>query len=204
MKRLAAVVAMVAVLAGCETVPETPPVAPVADIGAAWAARERRLGALEHWDTAGRVAVRADAESFTAGLRWDQDGGRYRILLSGPLGQGGARLEGAPGEVVLTTARGETFRAARPDDLLYQQLGWRMPLGGLRYWLVGISDPSAPLSRLELDGSGLPTRLDQGDWVVEFEGWGTFEGEPMPTRMRVHNARVDAKVALQSWTVAPP
>ena len=87
------------------------------------------------------------------GFSWSDDGRRYVLDLTNPLGSTEARVEGQPGSASLTKADGTRLMADNPDALAEDALGSSMPVAGLRDWLRG-KLPAEPepgeLSRDEL------------------------------------------------------
>src|SRR5215469_10499839 len=127
-----------AVLAGCRTLPPAPPP------GASWEARRPQLQALTHFQLRGRVAVAAGGEGFNANLHWTQDGARTELTLEGPLGVGGAQLTAMGDELTVITSRGERVESAAAHAELAARLGFDPPLSALRYWVLGVPDPTQP------------------------------------------------------------
>ena len=172
---------------------------PVEDPLRAWEARERHLATFDRWEAAGRLAVAAQEESFTARIDWRQQLEEYRVRLSGPLGQGVAELEGGPGGVVLRAPNEADLAAASASELLRARLGWEMPLEGRRFWLQGRAAPGEPPTALDLDPAGRPERLEQAGWVVHFREWRESDGIEMPRRVDLEHPRLRARLVLGSW-----
>ncbi|WP_186332170.1 lipoprotein insertase outer membrane protein LolB [Bordetella genomosp. 13] len=150
-RRLAGGVALLA-LAACATVPE-PTGQPAADAFA----------------RAGRFAITATETSdgtqqaVQGGFIWRDDGSRYQLDLTTPLGSTEARVEGQPGAATLTRSNGTRLQAADPDSLAEDALGSPVPVSGLRDWLRGQPGEPAPQA-LESDAQGRPTSFTQRGW----------------------------------------
>lgn len=199
-KRLRLVLLLAAAAAAaCETVPE---VVPVDDPEGVWAAREAALAAIDTWDAAGRLGIRSDDDSWSAGFTWEQRPAGFAIRLSGPLGQGLMNLTGSPGLVEMETSEG-VFRARTAEELMRRHAGWQVPLAGLRYWIMGRPDPSAPVDALELDAAGRVATLRQLGWDVRYERYGEFDGHVLPTKLSLENPRLRAKLVVRSWRTVP-
>lgn len=201
------VVAWLGALSSCAVVPPEVSQSPTAL--REFQAREARLGARSQWQAGGRVAVRAEAESFSARLDWRQNGDRYRIVLSNFLGQGLLKLEGEPGQVELWTADQPPRHASDPEVLLREEAGWSMPLAGLRFWVLGVRRPDSNAELLELDGEGRPLKIVQDGWTVEYDGYQEAvggaegaegsEGEDMPRKLTLTSPDVEARLAISRW-----
>ena len=94
---------------------------------------------------------------------------------------------------------GRRASAASPEALLEREIGWSVPLQGLRYWIVGIPVPDGAPSKLEFDDFGRLARLEQAGWTVVYERYDTVNGLSLPERIRFSNASVDATVIVRRW-----
>lgn len=195
--RIGLALALALVVAGCTTAPTRDP---AADPERAWEARRAELAALEQWRLTGRIAIRTEDEGWHATVDWRQDRRRYDIRLIGPLGQGAVRLHGLPGQVTLQTEDGRTT-AADPERLLYRNLGWRVPVEALRYWVLGLPAPGSATDR-ELDRYGRLARLEQAGWRIEFREYERRDGYELPSRVFVNNHRARVRLVVGKWQVS--
>lgn len=186
-------------LAGCET---SPTVDVVDDPERVWMERQARLAGVESWTATGKLGVQSAADSWSATITWRQSRDTFGIRLAGPLGQGSMELTGEPGLVELR-ARGEIYRARTAEELMQRHAGWRVPLSGLRYWILGRTDPEALVTGYRLDDAGRLTELEQLGWRVSYERYAEFDGLLLPTKMTLENPRLKAKLVLRSWQTEP-
>ncbi len=135
-------------------------------------------------------------------MRWRQEGGNYDISLGSPLGQDVLQLQGDAQGVSLRTAQGTDF-AADGETLLYRRLGLRLPVSGLRYWVLGLPDPAAPVGAQdrEVDGLGHLTRLRQSGWDIEFRRYGPVTTIDLPDKIFLTNqaVRLEVRLAVEQW-----
>jgi tetratricopeptide (TPR) repeat protein len=89
--------------------------------------------------------------SFSAGIDWRHDAHSDEIVISGPLGQGLARLTSGGGTALLETADQKRYVAADLDSLSEQVFGTRLPVSGLGRWVLGRS-ASGGAARLDERG----------------------------------------------------
>lgn len=172
---------------------------PVAEPKNVWRVRRKHLLEMHKWSVFGKLALKSDSDAWTATLHWKQEGDHYRIRLTGPFGSGGVQIEGDPGRVELRTADNQVFQATDPEDLLYQHVGWRVPLSGLRYWILGRVEPGVPVERVYIDVAGRVVRFDQDGWKVEYLDYRKVDELAMPKRASLENSRVTAKVLVSRW-----
>jgi len=81
--------------------------------------------------------------------------------------------------------------------------GWRVPLSGLRYWIIGLPDPQARVIDLELDPMGRLAELRQLGWHIRYQRYGEFDGVALPTRLTLENSQLRAKLVVRSWRTGP-
>ena len=119
----------------------------------------------------------------------------------GPLGVGLFEVEGSATGVEARFPDGRRVHAVSPEALLEQEIGWSVPLLGLRYWIVGAPVPDGAPLKMELDDQGRLARLEQAGWTVVYERYDTLDGLSLPERIRFSNASVDATVIVRRWKV---
>ncbi|HKX37730.1 MAG TPA: lipoprotein insertase outer membrane protein LolB [Burkholderiales bacterium] len=150
-------------------------------------------GPLE-FDLAGRLAARYNGESFTGNLSWQHGRGGDEVLISSPLGQGVARIVREQGEVVLTTAKREEYRAADAESLTEKVLGFRLPLSGLADWVR--ARPSAGHAfHVERSPEGRVRSLQQRGWRIEYL---RYDGE-RPALLQLSYPGIELRLAITQW-----
>ena len=201
--RTAAAFSLIAMLFGCEAIPETSPEAiPGAaheDPRTRWQAHLSWLESLSQWRVAGRVAVQVPDDGWSASLRWRQGVDDYRIALSGPFGQGTVRIDGTATEVVLRTADGRVRRAASAEQLVAAELNAAVPVSLLRFWLLGRPAPAPVVQEFGLDSLGRLQRLVQADWLITYQEYEAYDTGVLPARLQIEHERSAARFVLSSW-----
>lgn len=142
-----------------------------------------------------------DSRAWQAGAIWEQRDDRYAITLIGPLGQGRADVRGAPDGVTLRVD-GDVYRAADADQLIHSALGLRLPVAGLRYWLLGVADPARPAETLR-DVDGRTLQLRQDGWRIDYPNWLDVDGYRLPARLRAYRDALDVTVVVKQWILPP-
>ena len=154
------------------------------------------------FDLAGRMAVRSRDSAFSSALRWKQGGGADEIWLNTPLGQTQAHLQQDRRGAILTTAEQKQHRAASIESLTQTAFGWRFPLAGLRYWVLGQVAPGVPAQALTRDERGRIVSLRQADWDIAFE---YAEPEAMrPARLDLAGAGAQVRLVIDRLELAQP
>lgn len=163
-----------------------------------WEQRRAVLGALDDWELNGRVGVSAGDEGFNGKLRWKQKNKRFRATVSGPLGIGTVRLEGDGQKIVLTDKDGERTVLEDAETELYFRYGWTIPVASLRYWALGIPDPSLE-AVTEFDDTGQLARLEQGKWMVSIGAYREGGGQVMPRRLTATGSNTRVRIVVDRW-----
>jgi outer membrane lipoprotein LolB len=110
-------------------------------------------------------------------------------------------LIGGPEGVVLRTSKEERFAANAPEDLVRDVTGWTMPVSGLRYWLLGISEQDATIDGMQLDIGGRLESLRQAGWAIEYLGYDQVGGVQLPAKLYLQSARVSARIVINHWVL---
>ncbi len=186
-------------IVGCSQTPPRPQ--PDTAPEQSWQLRQHQLKKLSHWQLSGRLAVLKEHEAWHMSLEWLQHSDRYSLNIIAPLGQGSMRLHGDAVEVMLITDEGETLNASDPDQLLYQQLGWRVPVSALRYWVLGLPAPGE--HHPTLDEYGRLSHLQQAGWEIEFIDYLPRQGTELPRKVFVSNHSAKVKLLISDWQWLP-
>ena len=189
---LVALLAIATLMSGCRTLP-APPAAPES-----WEARRAALQGREHFQIKGRVAVASGADGFTASVHWAQNGTQSTLALDGPLGVGGMHVTSDGTTLSLVNARGERLDSEAARTELRARLGFDAPLASLRYWILGVPDPSTPAVEI-VDVERRLTSLQQNDWQIDYADYVVVKGEWLPGRMTLYRADVRVRLIVDHW-----
>jgi outer membrane lipoprotein LolB len=152
------------------------------------------------WQIRGRVSLVKGEEGWHASLNWSEDAGRYRLDLSGPLGQGAVRVEGDSGGVRLQAADGRNYLAQDADALVQAVTGWQFPVAGIRYWVRGVPVPGEQ-AVVNTDASGRMVHLVQSGWDISYDRFQDLEGRAWPTRLRLTADDISVRLVVDEWTL---
>jgi len=186
-------------LGGCGQIPPRP--LPDLPPEQGWQLRQQQLQQLTHWQLSGRLAVLSDHEAWHMSLEWQQRDGRYSLNIIAPLGQGSMQMHGDETQVMLMTDEGETLTSSDPDQLLYQQFGWKVPVSALRYWVLGLPAPGE--HQQSLDEYGRLSQLQQAGWEIEFLDYQPQLGLELPGKVFINNHLAKVKLVISNWKPLP-
>ena len=188
---------LIALLAGCAGITSHEAVQGKGD-ASKWRINKEQLASLDGWQINGKVGIRAPKDSGSGTLFWLQRQEYYDIRLSGPLGRGAARLTGRPGAVSLEVANQGRYDAPDPETLLKDQLGWKLPVSHLVWWVRGLPAPDSK-SSLTLDADSRLSNLEQDGWQIEYLSYTEQNGYWLPERMKLHGQDLDVTLVIKDW-----
>jgi outer membrane lipoprotein LolB len=189
---LALAIALVFALAGCQTVPVSP--AP----SVSWSVRRPELQALGRFGLNGRVAVAVGNQGFNAGLRWTQSAAVTHLTLTGPLGAGGVQITADGGDLSVVTSNGKRLGNAAARTQLEEKLGFEPPLASLRYWVLGVPDPSQAAS-VQLDSQQRLMQLTQDGWQIDYTAYMPVGAEWLPRLLTLRRQDVRVRMVVDGW-----
>lgn len=163
-----------------------------------WRSHKTQVARIDAWQISGKVGIRAVQDSGSGTLFWLQRQDYHDIRLSGPLGRGAARLTGREGEVLLEVANQGRYQAASAEDLLQQQLGWRLPVSHLLWWVRGLPSPDSR-SRLTLDSDSRLAHLEQDGWHITYSQYARHDHYWLPGRLRLSGHDLDITLVIKEW-----
>ncbi|MEH6577256.1 MAG: lipoprotein insertase outer membrane protein LolB [Amphritea sp.] len=189
---------LITLLAGCSQLSLQPePLLPESD---SWQAHQQRQQALTHWQMRGKIGIRTPRENHSANILWQQDSQHYQIELTGPLGQGGARIDGNAQGVQIDIAGEDSVYAESPEQLMDKTLGWQFPVRELLFWIKGIPAPASPYLQV-LDQNRLKT-LEQNGWNINYLRY-TQQGEhTFPRKLVISRDTLVITIVTKEWLLS--
>ena len=167
-----------------------------------WKHRYHELNQMNQWNLQGSIAVHTPKKSFTAHLIWQQKSeGNYSITLFGPLGMNTVQITGSQGLFTLRTSSNQTLTAKSPEQLLFQELGWNLPLSNLYYWVRGLPAPSKQ-AILSWDAYHHVQTLQQARWQIRYLDYQSVGKNDLPTKITLQNDFISLRIAIHSWEVS--
>jgi len=182
-------------LAACSSTPRID-----APVNAEWEQRRQVLEQISHWEFIGSLNVRDANDAHSSRIRWQQHNEIYQINLWGTFNVGATQIDGRPGEVQIAQQGEDPVFTESPEALLYQELGYELPVTELNYWIKGIPAPG-PSSELEFGENTQLRAFRQVGWQVNFMAYTNFGTETLPTRIRIEKAPLRLDLTRLRWTL---
>lgn len=142
----------------------------------------------------GRVAVKANQRGYSANFLWRHSLQRDAVDVSNPLGQVLARLELDADGARFFDADGKQEMADDAESLAEARLGWRLPVLGMRYWLLGLADPQRPSAWTAGESGRI---LQQDGWLISYPE----HGASAPQRLTLSRPDLEVRIALYGWQI---
>lgn len=184
-------------LAGCAA-PGVPPekVSPQEQVE-----RHQLLQQIDSWRLKGRLAIINSYEAWHLNLEWRQHNGNYQIELWGPFGSGRVQLVGDARSVRLIDSEQQIYYSSDPESLLYEHTGVKMPVSGLRYWILGLTDPQFEPKHPRRDAAGRLLEVQQENWQIAFKRYSRIDGMDLPDKLFVDKQDLQVKLVVDNWQV---
>ena len=85
---------------------------------------------------------------------------------------------------------------------LEDKLGFDLPLDNLRYWLLGIPDPSIPFD-LTRNTQDRALRISQAGWTIDYDEYMPSNGDVLPKRLVLNRSDARVRIAVDHWQGLP-
>ena len=174
-------------LSACSTVPVEP------EVHYSKLAREH-LYKLEQWSFEGRVALAGKNDNWQASINWGHKSDDEEIKLSGPLGQGATVIRLTGDLVTIDRGDDRVQSSTQPEEFINQQLGMFVPVHSLRYWVIGLPEPTSAFVETA-------TGFKQAGWFIEYKQMQPVDEQSMPRKIMVTNERVKLKLIIDQWVL---
>lgn len=171
-----------------------------APVNSEWEQRRLLLESLSSWEFTGSINVRDANEAHSSRIRWNQQGELYRINLWGTFNIGATEINGRPGEVRIDQQGEAPIVTESPEEMLYERIGYELPVTELNYWIRGIPAPG-PSQALEFADNQQLLSFEQQGWRVEYLGYTNAGRETLPNRIRIQKDPLRLDLIRLNWTL---
>lgn len=189
------IMTLAGLLAACASSPRMD-----APVNSEWEQRRLLLESLSSWEFTGSINVRDANEAHSSRIRWNQQGELYRINLWGTFNIGATEINGRPGEVRIDQQGEAPIVTESPEEMLYERIGYELPVTELNYWIRGIPAPG-PSQALEFADNQQLLSFEQQGWRVEYLGYTNAGRETLPNRIRIQKDPLRLDLIRLNWTL---
>lgn len=156
----------------------------------------------------GRFSIRYQAngkeESLHGNFDWKQASDYTVITLLSPLGQSMAKIEITPRLTTFIAPNKAPRSAINTEELIKSELGWTLPVTGLRNWLQGCATDIQGMPFIATPESTQVITRD--GWQIDYITW--IEGPTMPLPKRINlikgsndpgDVDINLKLVIDEW-----
>lgn len=172
-----------------------------APVNAQWEQRRQVLEGITSWEFTGSINVRDSNDSQSSRIRWRQNNEAYTINLWGTFNVGATQIDGRPGEVTISQQGQDAVNTESPEELLYQELGYELPVTELNYWIKGIPAPGLRADMQFGDNDQL-MQFFQAGWQINYMAYTNFGTETLPTRIRIKKTPLRLDLIRLNWNLS--
>lgn len=159
---------------------------------------QAQLRFLNQWQMSGRFAIHYERGGDALNVDWIQYYRDYGIKLTGPMNIGAAYLVGNKDGVTYNDGKGNIDKAPSPEAILQAHTGYLLPISSLRYWLIGLPDPSM-INDVTLNPQGYPIQMRQGPWTIEYGYFRPVGDYMLPHRLSMKQREFSITLNIYDW-----
>lgn len=179
-------------LVACKQQPRDIPTLPLA-------VREQILSEMQNWQAKGKIGVRYEHTGHNISFEWRQRKNKYFVYLYSPLATESAKINGSPSGATLITTDKQQYTAPTAERLIFEHLGWDLPVSHLVYWLRGLPDPNASPKIANYDQFNQLLSLQQANWRIEYQCYQAIAPVTLPEKITITNGTITVKVVISDW-----
>ncbi len=199
MRRGIGLFAAAALLAGCAAPQRVP-----GDAAAlrALTQREALLRADADWGLSGRIAVSDGRDGGSGAIDWTQSGDRTRLEVQAPVTRQTWRLDAGRGWARIEGLEGGPRDGPDAARLVADAVGWTLPVEDLAAWVRGTRGRGP--AEVEFAADGLPARIRQHGWTVDYRDWDRSHSPALPSRVFAQRGDQRVRLVVRSWLGPEP
>ena len=150
----------------------------------------------------GKLGFKSSSMTGSATIDWLQQLNIYTITISGPLGSNRAVLKGNEFYAEMQI-QGQSIYGS-PQDLSSELLGASLPLGLMRFWVMGMPAPHHSFTKDTFyKNSKIYNSFLQLDWQLDFSRHKFFGSMYLPTKIQGSNQDHSFTLIVKDWRNIP-
>lgn len=179
-------------------------------------AHQQALSELTQWSLQGKIALRHNNHNQqsinrSARLHWQQNQQQYTVQINGPIGTSSGKIVGDDKQATLYSSHLEQpLQTSQPEQTLYQELGWRIPLHQLQHWVIGQANLGTIRNAQfnpdhSLKSFNFLSESEQQNWYIEYSNYqwvGTEDTEKLwwlPTKVTLESKTSNIRLLVKDW-----
>ena len=99
---------------------------------------------------------------------------------------------------LVRNSRGEQLNSDAAKQEIQAKLGFEPPIASLRYWVLGVPDPSSAADETLNDSQRLAT-LKQNGWQIDYTAYANVLGQSLPSKATLTREGVRVRLFVDDW-----
>jgi len=163
-----------------------------------WHKRQKQLNGLTNWKLKSVVSIKESKQHTILHAYWQQLINEYMINITSQFNVGGIKIAGDANQVTLWRSNTNKVIAKNPENLIYNELGWTLPLSNLKYWILGLPAPNLNHNS-KFDRYNHLTYLEQQNWRINYTNFISIKNIDLPTTILLSNNNLQIKIIIKQW-----
>lgn len=149
-----------------------------------------------------KISVYANGQRWFGQINWEHKPDRDIFEILSPFGQTMAKLSQDKNGVTLEDGK-NTYHALTAEELTLRTFGWKLPISGIVYWLIGQTYPfSSAIPKTNNEGQMI--QIKQSGWEINYQNDYSPAGMYlMPKTLEIlgedQNQQIKIKIINQAW-----
>lgn len=158
-----------------------------------------RLDQLLDWGLKARIAISHANEGWNASLFWEQNHEQYVMRIVAPLGQKTLLITGDKQGAQLQISGQASQWAEDLELVLEQEIGVRLPLNHLRFWVKGRHNPAQGVTQQQYDAHSRLQSFSQDGWHVSIGRYAAVADVVLPQKIFIEKATTSVRMVISEW-----
>lgn len=189
-------------LTACETLPEKQDTTVWDD--PKWQQQYKSLKTIKGFIAQGRIGITQPEDSFSSSIMWKQAArDTLNVRMYGTFGTTYVVLDITPQLTTLKTGDDQHFEGYNAEQLLYDVLGWDLPVHYLQDWVLGLPT-GINRDNLKINADGTLQELNYQDYRVLYQRYEDYDWQKdqtiaLPEKIRITQGDNKIILSLRSW-----
>jgi len=158
------------------------------------------IGQIEQFSLKGRLGIITQPKNHSARLAWQHKAEQDNIDIYSPIGGKVANIKKTAHQVTLVDNGNKTTTAPDAESLTEKTLGFKLPLSGLSYWVLGKASNDSLVNAITWDLNGRIDTLQQNGWDIKYKDYNEHAGYFLPRKITLKNDKMKLKLIIEKWT----
>lgn len=166
-----------------------------------WQKQYQLLKQIKTFEIKGRIGIVNPADSFSSNYFWKQQAQEhFHFRMYGAFGQTYAMVKVTPQLTSLDTGDERHFEGQDAEQLLYQVLGWSLPVGYLQDWIKGLPT-GVGQGDILINADGTLQQIQYLDYIVDFERYQIKNHTALPGRIKIVQGDNKVTLSIRHWSL---